>query len=444
MIITLKWILKVKLDELGGVLKNKARLVARGYLQEEGINFEKSFALVARLEAIRIFIAYPAHKNMTVYQMDVKTTFLNCILREMSIIITQEQRQLVARDEAWVPKADGIKIKRVKTFKSIGRAIPDTMLNEEIKQSETYQTFLARSTRLIPPMKTRGQLIEEDYLVLTSKIHKNISKKKPLDQTQNLKGIQLMSTEEQLVADTMQALKAIRKISRIQSHNGGSNEGDSITPEVLDELTGISKSPKNESNQYDKAQVDEEEIEWVSIDEEEEKQDDQDDDNDRSIDIEEIEDDDDDDEKIDDEFVHVDEYVHHDVDENMKDAEYDETRKDNEEITDVEKTEATKVDYEQAGKLPLTSSSLFVSSGFVDEDDMDQAVVAMGESALLKRKHDDQDEDPTAGSNKGKDKKRPRKDTQSSKKSSASKSSSKGNTPPKAFKYGKPVYVEEP
>nr|GFD19820.1 integrase, catalytic region, zinc finger, CCHC-type, peptidase aspartic, catalytic [Tanacetum cinerariifolium] len=55
MVITLKWIYKVKLDELGGILKNKARLVARGYRQEEGIDFEESFAPVARLEAIRIF-----------------------------------------------------------------------------------------------------------------------------------------------------------------------------------------------------------------------------------------------------------------------------------------------------------------------------------------------------------------------------------------------------
>ncbi|GKF17076.1 retrovirus-related pol polyprotein from transposon TNT 1-94, partial [Tanacetum coccineum] len=55
MVITLKWIYKVKLDELGGILKKKARLVARGYRQEEGINFEESFSPVARLEAIRIF-----------------------------------------------------------------------------------------------------------------------------------------------------------------------------------------------------------------------------------------------------------------------------------------------------------------------------------------------------------------------------------------------------
>ncbi|GJT58075.1 retrovirus-related pol polyprotein from transposon TNT 1-94 [Tanacetum coccineum] len=82
MVITLKWIYKVKLDEMGGILKNKARLVARGYRQEEGIDFEESFALVARLDAIRIFLAYAAHMNMIVYQMDVKTAFLNGILRE--------------------------------------------------------------------------------------------------------------------------------------------------------------------------------------------------------------------------------------------------------------------------------------------------------------------------------------------------------------------------
>ncbi|GJS36166.1 retrovirus-related pol polyprotein from transposon TNT 1-94 [Tanacetum coccineum] len=82
MVITLKWIYKVKLDELGGIIKNKARLVARGYRLEEGIDFEESFALVARLEAIRIFLAFAAHMNMVVYQMDVKTAFLNGNLQE--------------------------------------------------------------------------------------------------------------------------------------------------------------------------------------------------------------------------------------------------------------------------------------------------------------------------------------------------------------------------
>nr|GEW82516.1 retrovirus-related Pol polyprotein from transposon TNT 1-94 [Tanacetum cinerariifolium] len=82
MVITLKWIYKVKLDELGCILKNKARLVARGCRQQEGIGFEESFAPVARLEATRIFVAFAAHMNMVVYQMDVKTAFLNGNLRE--------------------------------------------------------------------------------------------------------------------------------------------------------------------------------------------------------------------------------------------------------------------------------------------------------------------------------------------------------------------------
>nr|GEU56908.1 retrovirus-related Pol polyprotein from transposon TNT 1-94 [Tanacetum cinerariifolium] len=76
------WIYKVKLDEYGDVLKNKARLVAKGYQQEEGIDFEESFAPVARIEAIRIFITNAASKNMTIYQMDVKTSFLNGELKE--------------------------------------------------------------------------------------------------------------------------------------------------------------------------------------------------------------------------------------------------------------------------------------------------------------------------------------------------------------------------
>ncbi|GJZ54566.1 retrovirus-related pol polyprotein from transposon TNT 1-94 [Tanacetum coccineum] len=82
MIIALKWIYKVKLDEYSDVLKNKARLVAKGYRQEEGFDFEESFAPVSRIEAIQIFIANAASKNMTIYQMDVKTAFLNGELKE--------------------------------------------------------------------------------------------------------------------------------------------------------------------------------------------------------------------------------------------------------------------------------------------------------------------------------------------------------------------------
>ncbi|GKG16624.1 retrovirus-related pol polyprotein from transposon TNT 1-94, partial [Tanacetum coccineum] len=64
------------------VIRNKARLVAKGYAQEEGIDFEESFAPVARLEAVRIFVAYAAHKSFPIYQMDVKTEFFNGLLKK--------------------------------------------------------------------------------------------------------------------------------------------------------------------------------------------------------------------------------------------------------------------------------------------------------------------------------------------------------------------------
>nr|GEU97245.1 hypothetical protein [Tanacetum cinerariifolium] len=81
-VIKLKWLWKNKKDEEQTVTRNKARLVAKSYAQEEGVDFEESFAPVARLEAVRIFVAYVAHKSFPIYQMDVKTTFLNGPLKE--------------------------------------------------------------------------------------------------------------------------------------------------------------------------------------------------------------------------------------------------------------------------------------------------------------------------------------------------------------------------
>ncbi|GKD17042.1 retrovirus-related pol polyprotein from transposon TNT 1-94 [Tanacetum coccineum] len=81
-VINLKWLWKNKKDEDKTVIRNKARLVAKGYAQEEGIDFKESFAPVARLEAVRIFVAYAAHKSFPIYQMYVKTIFLNGPLKE--------------------------------------------------------------------------------------------------------------------------------------------------------------------------------------------------------------------------------------------------------------------------------------------------------------------------------------------------------------------------
>ncbi|GKF18824.1 copia protein, partial [Tanacetum coccineum] len=71
-----KWVYRNKKDERGIVIKNKARLVAQGYTQEEGIDYDEVFAPVARIVAIRIFLAYASFKYFVVYQMNVKSAFL--------------------------------------------------------------------------------------------------------------------------------------------------------------------------------------------------------------------------------------------------------------------------------------------------------------------------------------------------------------------------------
>ncbi|GJS04215.1 retrovirus-related pol polyprotein from transposon TNT 1-94 [Tanacetum coccineum] len=79
------------------VIRNKARFVAKGYAQEEGIDFEESFALVARLEAVRIFVAYAAHNSFPIYQMDVKTEILNGPLKE-EVYVAQPEGKLQEPD----------------------------------------------------------------------------------------------------------------------------------------------------------------------------------------------------------------------------------------------------------------------------------------------------------------------------------------------------------
>ncbi|GJV85156.1 retrovirus-related pol polyprotein from transposon TNT 1-94 [Tanacetum coccineum] len=80
--INLKWLWKNMKDEDNTVIRNKARLIAKVYRQEEGIDFVESFAPVACIEAVRIFVAYDAHNSFPIYQMDIKTDFLNGPLKE--------------------------------------------------------------------------------------------------------------------------------------------------------------------------------------------------------------------------------------------------------------------------------------------------------------------------------------------------------------------------
>ena len=81
-IIGTKWVFRNKLNEKGEVVRNKARLVAKGYNQEERIDFDETYAPVARLEAIRLLLAFACYMNFKLYQMDVKSAFLNGYILE--------------------------------------------------------------------------------------------------------------------------------------------------------------------------------------------------------------------------------------------------------------------------------------------------------------------------------------------------------------------------
>ena len=80
--ITLKWVFKLKKDKLGTVIKHKARLVARGFIQQEGINYDDAFTPMACMESIRVLLMLAAQEGWQVHHMDVESTFLNGDLKE--------------------------------------------------------------------------------------------------------------------------------------------------------------------------------------------------------------------------------------------------------------------------------------------------------------------------------------------------------------------------
>jgi hypothetical protein len=82
LVVTLKWVFKLKRDEAGAIVKHKARLVARGFVQREGIDFDDTFAPVAQMESVRLLFALAAQEGWRVHHMDVKSAFLNGDLKE--------------------------------------------------------------------------------------------------------------------------------------------------------------------------------------------------------------------------------------------------------------------------------------------------------------------------------------------------------------------------
>jgi hypothetical protein len=102
-VIDTKWVFRNKLNEDGQVTRNKAILVCKGYAQVEGIDFEETFAPVVRMEAIRFLLAYTCSKNIKVYQMDVRSTFLNGELEE-EVYIEQPEGFKLSKNADYVCK----------------------------------------------------------------------------------------------------------------------------------------------------------------------------------------------------------------------------------------------------------------------------------------------------------------------------------------------------
>ncbi|GKA26582.1 retrovirus-related pol polyprotein from transposon TNT 1-94, partial [Tanacetum coccineum] len=149
----------VNKDEFGGLLKNKARLVAQGFRQEEGIDFEESFEPVARIEAIRIFVANAAYKNMTIYQMDIKTAFLNGELKESVRI----KRYLSAVKVTTASYKNGNALIVTKIIDGKETDIPPTTVEEKAQRMAELK---ARSTLFggnTATKKTQKNLLKQQY-----------------------------------------------------------------------------------------------------------------------------------------------------------------------------------------------------------------------------------------------------------------------------------------
>ena len=99
--ITLKWVFKLKKDELGAVIKHKAWLVAHGFVQQVGIDFDDAFTPVVRIESVHVLLMLEAQEGWQVHHMDVKSTFLNDDLKE-EVYVHQPPSYVVAGEEGKV------------------------------------------------------------------------------------------------------------------------------------------------------------------------------------------------------------------------------------------------------------------------------------------------------------------------------------------------------
>jgi hypothetical protein len=139
-IIGTKWVFRNKQDENGMVTRNKARLVAQGFTQVEGLDFEETYAPVARLEAIRMLLAYAAHHNFKLYQMDVKSAFLNGLIKNLFMLSNHWALKIISSPTLSINSRRPMGLSKHQQHGM--NALRNSCLNKSLKQTRPILSFL--------------------------------------------------------------------------------------------------------------------------------------------------------------------------------------------------------------------------------------------------------------------------------------------------------------
>nr|GEV41460.1 hypothetical protein [Tanacetum cinerariifolium] len=246
-VIRLKWLWKNKKDEDQTIIRNKARLVAKEYAQEEGIDFEESFAPVARLEAVQIFVAYAAHKSFPIYQMDVKTAFLNGPLKE-EVYVAQPDKFVDPDHPEKVEYALEILHKHgMDKRQSIGTLMATKpKLDADLSENPVDQTDYHSKIRSLMYLTSSRPDIVQAYVTRTSNKGKCFFKRKLIISTRisTILGVELLLQDIQSFElkkkDSVRIRNNVTKIELTleQSQQGVSND-------VLVSIKGVEELKRN-------------------------------------------------------------------------------------------------------------------------------------------------------------------------------------------------------
>ncbi|RVW58347.1 Copia protein [Vitis vinifera] len=152
-VIGTRWVFRNKMDENDIIIRNKARLVAQGFNQEEGIDYEETFAPVARLEAIRMLLAFACFKDFVLYQMDVKSAFLNGFINEEALYGLKQAPRACEFEMSMMGELNfflGLQIKQLKegTFINQAKYIRDLLKRFNMEEAKTMKTPMSSSIKL--------------------------------------------------------------------------------------------------------------------------------------------------------------------------------------------------------------------------------------------------------------------------------------------------------